>query len=172
MAYISFMVPPEAAVELAKLYPEGDLTAPEDMHVTLAFLSRGTPPSQVLRAIAACHVVASTSAPVLMHAALLTSFPPNPEHREGIPVIVRMVSDALFSFRARLVAELDKFGVEYSKKFPEYKPHVTLSHSHSSERPTPRKVGPVSWTSSQLMVWGGEDHHKGIWAGVELTGGP
>jgi 2'-5' RNA ligase len=170
MAYISFMVPPEAAAELASLYTVGDLTPPEDMHVTLAFLSKNTPPSQVMRAIAACQVVAATSAPVLMHAALLTAFPPNPDHREGVPVIVRVISDALFSFRARLVAELEKFGVEYSKKFPEYKPHVTLSHS--SERPEPQKVGPVSWTSDTVMVWGGEDHHKGLWAGVELTGRP
>lgn len=172
MAYISFMVPPEAAAELSKLYTEGDLSPPEEMHVTLAFLSKSTPPSQVLRAIAACQVVASTSAPILMHAALLTSFPPNPDHRDGVPVIVRVVSDALHSFQARLLAELDKFGVEYSKKFPEYKPHVTLSHTHSSERPTPMKVGPVSWTSDTVMVWGGEDHHKGLWAGVELTGQP
>lgn len=170
MAYISFTVPAEAASELSRLYTVGDLTAPEDMHVTLAFLSKQTPPSQVLRAIAACHVVASTTAPVLMHAALLTSFPPNPEYREGVPVIVRVVSDALHSFRARLVAELEKFGVEYSRKFPEYKPHVTLSHG--PEKVEPRKVGPVSWTGSHVMVWGGEDHFKGIFAGVELTGSP
>lgn len=168
MAYISFMVPPEAASKLSKLYALGDVSPPEDMHVTLAFLSKSTPPSQVVRAIAACHVAASASAPILMHAALLTSFPPNPDHREGVPVIVRVVSDALHSFQARLLAELDRFGVEYSKKFPEYKPHVTLSHG--PERPGPKKVGPVSWTSDQVMVWGGEDHHKGIWAGVELTG--
>jgi 2'-5' RNA ligase len=170
MAYIAFMVPPEAAAELSELYALGDPTPPEDMHVTLAFLSKNTPPSQILRAIAACQIVAATSAPILMHAALLTSFPPNPEHREGVPVIVRVVSDALFSFRARLVAELEKFGVEYSRKFPEYKPHVTLSHG--PEKPEPKKVGPVSWTSNQIMVWGGEDHHKGLWAGVELTGRP
>lgn len=168
MAYISFMVPPEAAIELSKLYTEGDLSPPEDMHVTLAFLSKSTSPSQVLRAIAACQVVASTSAPIPMHAALLTSFPPNPDHREGVPVVVRVVSDALFSFRARLCTELDKFGVEYSRRFPEYKPHVTLSHG--PERVPPQKVGPVSWVSSQIMVWGGEDHYKELWAGIELTG--
>jgi 2'-5' RNA ligase len=168
MAYISFMVPPEAASELSKLYSVGDLSPPSDMHVTLAFLSKSTPPAQVLRAVAACCALAPSTAPILMHAAMLTSFPPNPDHRDGTPVVVRMVSDALFSFQARLCAELDKFGVEYSKKFPEYKPHVTLSHG--PERVTPQKVGPVSWVSSQVMVWGGEDHFKELWAGIELTG--
>lgn len=168
MAYISFTVPAEAASDLSRLYTVGDVTSPEDMHVTLAFLSKNTPPSQVLRAIAACHVIASTSAPILMHAALLTSFPSNPDYREGVPVVVRVISDALFSFRARLAAELDKFGVEYSRRFPEYKPHVTLSHG--PEKVTPQKVGPVSWTSNHVMVRGGEDHFKGIWAGVELSG--
>ena len=170
MAYLSFMVPPEAAAQLSKLYSVGDMTPPGEMHVTLAFLSKDTPPAQVIRAIAACYVVASTSAPVLMHAALLTSFPPNPEYREGVPVIVRIVSDALHSFQARLCAELDKFGVEYSKKFPEYKPHVTLSHG--PERVVPQKVGPVSWTGTHIMVWGGDDHYRGLYAGVELIGKP
>lgn len=168
MAYISFMVPAGAAEELSRLYADGDVSPPSDMHVTLAFLSKGTSTSQVLRTIAACHVVASTSAPIIMHAALLTSFPPNPEYREGTPVIVRVVSDALFSFQARLCAELEKFGVEYSRRFPEYKPHVTLSHG--PERVKPVKVGPVSWVSSQMMIWGGEDHYRELWAGVELTG--
>jgi 2'-5' RNA ligase len=168
MAYVSFMVPAEASAELSRLYTVGDLSPPSDMHVTLAFLSKNTPVEQVLKAIAACCSIAPSTAPILMHAALLTSFPPNPDYREGTPIIVRVVSDALYSFQARLCSEFDKFGVEYSKKFPEYKPHVTLSHG--PERIPPQKVGPVSWVSSQVMIWGGEDHYKDLFAGVELTG--
>lgn len=168
MAYLAFTVPLEPAKKLASLYSEGDLTAPSGMHVTVCFLSKNTPPATVMKAIAACYSVARDTAPILMHAALLTSFPPNPEYREGVPVIARIVSDNLQIFQDRILASLDKFGVEYSRLHPEYKPHVTLSHG--PKRVTPKKIDPISWTSSHLMIWGGEEHYEGIFAGIELSG--
>lgn len=168
MAYLSFKVPFEAAEKLSGLYADGDVTDPADMHITVAFLSKNMPPEQVIRAIAACYSVARMTAPFAVHAALLTSFPPNPSYREGVPVIVRVLSDALHSFQARVCSELDRFGVEYSRLHPEYKPHVTLSHG--PERVAPQKIEPVSWICSHLMIWGGDDHFKGLFAGVELAG--
>ncbi len=170
MAYMAFTVPQVQAQELARLYRDGDVSSPSDMHVTVVFLGKGTPTGDVLKAVAAAYSVAHTTRPFSVHAALMTSFPENPSYRDGFPVVVRVVSKELHDFQRRICAALDKFGVDYSRRFPDYKPHVTLSHG--VVRVPPRKVSPISWTCSHMMIWGGDEHYSKIFAGVELSGLP
>jgi len=166
MAFIGFVVPQIAGNELAKIPVSGERTPVDEMHVTACFLGNNVPVENVLKALSVCYKVASSAKPLRMAAALLTTFPPNPDHREGVPIIARVVSPDLMNFRAKMAAALDAAGVEYSKKFPEYKPHVTLGYG--AERFPARQIPPISWKCSHIMVWGGEERYDKIFAGCQL----
>jgi len=168
MAFIAFTVPVEAGTELSKLPVIGgtEKTPIGEMHVTAVFLGKNTPIADVLKSISVCYEVASKAKPISMAAAILTTFPPNPDWREGVPVIARVVSQDLMNFRAQLAAGLDAAGVEYSKKFPDYKPHVTLGYANK-QFPA-QKITPIHWECSHIIVWGGEERYESIFAGCQL----
>jgi len=137
------------------------------MHVTLLYLGKGTPVVSVLGAVMGCHLVAKAWKPFTVHAALLTSFPKNPD--DGVPVIVRVVSEELMRFQKSIKAAMDRMSVPYSNKYPKYKPHVTLTYTDGETVP-PSRVGPVSWEVKDLVVWGGEEMDEVISATVHLMG--
>ncbi len=167
MAYIFLRVPPDAASKLAQIHSTGEVTPLDDMHVTLAFLGNNYSADKVLEAVRVCAGVAASFPAPVMKAALLVSFPENPDYRPGYPVVVRVLSPALHVIQARLCAALDAAGLDYSKRFPTYKPHVTLSHDVTP--PRPRSLDLFAWTSGHIMVCGGDKGNGGIFAGLPFA---
>lgn len=166
MAFIGLTVPIDIASQLSSLYEDGDKTPLEEMHVTLCFLGKKMDNGSFLEALHACYSAAVTNNPIKITAAVLSTFPPNPDDRNGVPVIVRVVSEDLIKFRAELTAMLDSYGVEYSKKFPVYKPHITLAYG--PEQFTPRQIKPLSWMNSYISLWGGKEFDDGHFARFKL----
>jgi hypothetical protein len=73
-----------------------------------------------------------------------------------------------------LRAEFDRLGVGYSKKWPEYRPHVTLSYvsddgvdSYSSPL-----GGPLTWTASDMVIWGGDERDEVLSVNMPFVLGP
>ncbi len=166
MAFIGLKVPaPEAARLLSLPVPPGSPLTAGEMHITLLYLGKGVPVVSTLGAVMGCHTVAARWKPFRVHAALLTSFPAG---EDGVPVIVRVVSEELMAFQAQLKAAMERMSVPFSDKYPEYKPHVTLTYANEAVQPT--KVGPVSWDVGEVTVWGGEEMDKVVSATVYMMG--
>jgi 2'-5' RNA ligase len=159
-------LPSIAATNLSEIPVPGEATPLREMHVTLAFLGNQVPMEQVFRSLACCYLVAQEYAPLELTAALLMSFPADPEGR--IPVIARIVTPQLFDMRARLVQLLEMNKVEYSKRHPQYKPHVTLSYAQQAV--PPQKIKPLRWPAQWLTVWGGDEADQLFSAEIELRG--
>ena len=132
---IALRIPIETAKDIAVIGGE----APEQLHVTLAYLGRMSQvgPNGLMAAAAAIGAV--THAPILRgHLSGLGRFAAT-ESSDGKDVLIRLVDvPGLTDLRARLVAALDQRGVNVSKAH-DFTPHLTLAYLDPKAH-APRKV--------------------------------
>jgi len=166
MAFIGIQVPEGVREKLAAVDAAGEKVDPASMHITLLYLGKGTSLAQVVKAIAVCASFAQRAKPFAVGCAVRTCFPANPD--DGVPVIARVVSPGIAGFREALRAELEKAGVEYSNKYPDYKPHVTLAYS--PEPAADQGFEPVVWTVKDFVIWGGDEMDDRVATTCELLG--
>lgn len=158
MAFIGIKVPDGAAQELSKIDVPGEKLPPEEKHITLFYIGKQVPLKDAMRAGAVCALFARMSEPFQVGTARVTCFPENPD--DGVPIICPIVSPDLMRFRARLASAFDRYGVGYSKKYPDYKPHVTLSYDR---QPIPdMDIQPVVWKVDRFVLWAGDDMDEGL----------
>ena len=74
---------------------------------------------------------------------------------DGYPIIVPVESDELFEFRKKLAKKLDDNNVKYSKKWPEYKPHITLSYS-KKEFEGHKLKSKISFHADEVVLYSGD----------------
>ena len=169
MAFIGVRVPADAAATLAKVKVPGDHVPPEEMHVTLLHLGEKIPIPEVLQATMACYLMTKRWAPFRASTRRITTFPATPE--STIPVIARVLCPELHRLHEALRKSLDHMEIEYSKKFPEYKPHVTLAYAET-ETPDVKLIRPVAWDIEEIVIWGGDHGEERIAVTLPLEGGP
>lgn len=154
MAFIGLKVPHETARLLGQVKVEGEKVDLSEMHVTMIYLGSEVPIETIAKATTVAFEVTSQSRPFTLGTELVTSFPKNPD---GIPIIARVRSEELHALRQALTVAFDKAGVSYDKKYPEYKPHVTLAYLHGAkEAPPDQKIPPLEWGAGELVLWGGD----------------
>jgi 2'-5' RNA ligase len=127
------------------------------MHVTVIFLGDDVPMQQLASAMVACHAVTSKTAPFTLTVSDISSFEPG---GNGTPVIMPVQSPELMTLEQELKAEFDRAGIPYSTKWPEFKPHVTLSYVPGMKASGPLPV-PVSWGAFDLTIYGA-NHGDGM----------
>lgn len=69
--------------------------------------------------------------------------------------VLRVQHPFLERFHAEVKAMLDARGIEYDKRFPEYKPHVSTTAEAVRDKAYPAEL----WTRP-VEVWWGEVHYK------------
>lgn len=154
MAMIALRVPTETARLMERISGvlPGDSQAASDMHITIAYLGDKTPMEQIAKAMLACHSVASKTAPFMLTVDSMDSFEPGDD---GTPIILPVKSEELHSLEKAIKEELDRFGVGYSKKWPEFKPHVTMSYIKGMRAAGPLSV-PISWGAFDMTIYGAD----------------
>lgn len=150
MAALMFSVPQDTARVLGEIGTPGK---PEsDKHITVVYLGKKVPVEDLAEMIPVLHEVTSKTAPFTVSSEWVTTFPAG---KDGTPVIARVQSPALHSFRQELCAALDRAGMEYDCKYPDYKPHVTLSYSEE-ETEFDLDMPALTWSCSELCLWGAD----------------
>ena len=103
--------------------------------------------------------VVSQTKPFTVSTAHVTTFPPNPD--DGVPIIARVVSNELVALRQAICAAFDATKIEFSKKYPDYTPHVTLGYSQDPavnyDNAVDIQVPVVEWGAHELTLWGGDN---------------
>lgn len=159
MSFIGIKVPAEVGRMLETVDVPGERHSVSDMHVTLLYLGKGVDVVSVAKAMIATHEVASRVRPFMAWGDAISSFPSNPD--DGIPIIVPINSQPLHAFRSALASRFDELGVEYSKKYPEFKPHVTLSYVKSPgpgfQAPSAPLPGYAGWVVYDVVIWAGDE---------------
>jgi 2'-5' RNA ligase len=151
MSFIGLRISHEVARMFSAIDVPGKKVPLEEMHVTSLYLGKNIPLETIGRAVVASAEVAEATRPFRLAVERRTSFPVGDD---GVPIICPVQSPELHDLNARLRAALDKHGVEYSKKFTEYKPHVTLAYAE--EEIVDEPVGPLEWSAYEMVMWGGD----------------
>lgn len=151
MAFIGLRVPPELGRLLNTIEVPGEHVSGDTYHVTIAVLNDEVPIDDIAKATKAVFEVASKQKPFQVSLGKVSAFPGN---SKGFPIICLAESPELHELHAGITASLDAAGIEYSKKFPEYKPHVTLSYAQE-EVEIPFE-SPIVWTAYEVVLWGGD----------------
>lgn len=131
----------------------GDIKVPgrpsPDPHITILHLGDDVPIETVAKMMVAAYAVTSTVRPFTVRTNLISSFPSDDE----VPIIARIDSLELHNLWERLCARFDEQGLYYSKKHPEYSPHVTLAwHSKPIKD---FSIPSMEWGAHELCLWGG-----------------
>jgi len=172
MAVLGIHCPRDVARIFSQIECIGDKEPLWHQHITLLYLGDDVPIEQLAKAVVAIYGVTSKTKPFSVMADRVTSFPPHPEHGT-VPIICPIVSPALHDLQARLRAAFDRMGIEYSRKFPEYKPHVTLSYTKDplvfADHVADKDIPPIEWGVADIVLWGGEDGDQRFSANFPLT---
>jgi 2'-5' RNA ligase len=122
----------------------------ENKHVTLFYIPKEVETlksfytaTEILR-----RVVQETPPPTLL-CSERSSFSPGDK---GFPIICPVVGPGLIELRARLAKLFDLNGIQYSKKFPKYNPHVTLGYSPVGVETKPLR-SPIVWTPQSVTYY-------------------
>jgi 2'-5' RNA ligase len=166
VAFIGIRIPDDVTNQFSSIEVNGTKEPPEKMHVTLAFLGEGVLIPSVLRALSVCLGVGAQYAPMDLTAALVMCFPPDPEGKT--PVVARLVSPVIFTLRQALVKGLEKTKVEYSKRHPQYKPHVTLAYADGPKEPM--IIPAIRWRAEYITIWGGDNGDSIFSSEIQLRG--
>lgn len=151
MAFLGLRLPNETARLLSEIEVPGKKESRDRYHITLLYLGEDVDIKVLAQALEVTHAVTTTTRPFTLQVNRVAAFPSGDD---GFPIICPVNSDPLHDLRKRLADDYDAAGIEYSKRFPEYRPHVTLSYSE--EDIEERRIPTVEWGAHELVLWGGD----------------
>jgi 2'-5' RNA ligase len=160
MALLCLKLPHEPARLLSEVKVPGERTAVDQLHVTLLYLGKEIELEAILLATQVTYQVVSTWSPFLMTTRWVSTFRPTDEGT--VPVIAHVESDDLHELQEALKDAFDEEGVPYSKKWPVYKPHITLSYASIEDTPDDFTIHPVQWSCTDVVLWGGDEGENDI----------
>jgi len=151
MSFIGLKCPHEVGRLLHGIEVPGEKVPPTEFHVTILYLGKDVPMEMLGKAIVAAAEVAAAQKPFRCTLTHSTCFPKN---EDGVPIICPVACPELYELHTKLKESFDGAGVDYSKKYPEYKPHLTLSYAEESVEDEP--FGPLEWSAYEMVLWGGD----------------
>jgi 2'-5' RNA ligase len=160
MAFLGFKCPPETARILSEIDigKYGEKESPSSMHITVLYIGNVVPIQTIALMIEPIFGVVSQTKPFTVATSRVTTFPASPD--DGVPIIAPVDSNDLHAFRKAICAAFDQAGIEYNKKFPTYRPHVTLAYSKDplvdADKAIDLTIPVVEWGAHELVLWGGD----------------
>ncbi len=164
---LGLRVPPETARILWDFWESdyeryGETEPRDEAHVTLLHLGEKLTPDLYAKAVQATRRVALSTRPFLLTTSRIGVFA---HGKKGTPIVCRVDSEPLHTLQGELQQAYTEAGVPFSRKWPEFKPHVTLAFSSD---PLVDEIfgfatgfSPVAWGAHEITLWGGEDHLDG-----------
>jgi 2'-5' RNA ligase len=159
MAFLGLKVPPEIGKLFEQFTVPGNREQRDRYHITVLYLGSEVSIDGIAKATEAAYGVASRARPFQVSSRLVTSFPAGDD---GVPIIAKIESPELMMFQAALKVAFKSSGVSFNDKYPEYKPHVTLAYSDAGTDMPDQPIPPISWTVSELVLWGGDEGERRI----------
>lgn len=171
MAFIGLRVPSETGRLIETIDVPGEKKKTSEYHVTILYLGKNLSIEAVAQAMMAAYNITSKTNPFVCGVKNISSFPENPD--DGVPVILPVISPGLMKLRIDLEQSFKDSGVPYSNKY-DFNPHVSVSFikdksSASYEAPMP---GPLTWTASEIVIWGGNKNDEVVSISLPFVLGP
>ena len=167
VAFIGVPIPPQMRAVFKQFRVPGIPESADKLHITMVHLGKEVPIERVAQAAIVVYSTTKRTVPFSVRSNVITSFK---RGNDGMPIIALLDSPGLHALRAALCSALDAAGIEYSKKFPEYRPHVTLAYADLDVQPPDRPISPVQWDVDEIVVWGGDNGANKVVAVLPLEG--
>lgn len=163
MAFLGIRIPHEIGRLLQGIDVPGEKVSPSEMHITLLHFEENWPISEIAHALEATYDVVADIKPFIVETDSVTCF------GSDKPAIVALVKGAeLHEMREKLAKEFDDCKIEFSKNFPDYKPHITLSYN--DEKIKDFEFDKLEFSISELVLWGGDHGDDRIFVTFPLKG--
>lgn len=154
MAMIGLKIPEEVAERLSKISVPGKKLPKEEMHITMFYFENKLNIKDILKITQIMYNVSKKIEPIHIKGTTISTFK---KGDDGVPIIVQIVSEDLSIFRKKMAQKFDDEDIDYSKKWPEFNPHLTLSYS-SKEMEDKKLDKNISWKASEVVFWAGDWH--------------
>jgi len=155
MALLGLEVPVDICQHLQKIKVPGSRD-PSD-HLTMFYFEDKLSPKKIAKI---CEILSDTMVKTKPFDCTIKQISSFPGGDDGVPIKGDVTSKKLVSLRSEIAKILDKNKIAFSKKFPDFNPHVTLSyHSDNFDK---IKIDPITWTVTNLVIWGGSSEEAGI----------
>ena len=151
--------------DISRLFQELDLDIERDPadHITMFYFGDDLPISKVLKIIPVIFEITNNLKPFTAAASNYSSFDSDEEY----PIICPVKSKGLIDLREKIKKAFDSKKISYDKKFPEYKPHITLGYSKEKKKNT--KFPKVEFTISQLSLYAGDNSDTKLFVNFPFT---
>ena len=153
MSMIGLRVPVDVGRLLHTIPVPGEKESVDNLHITIACFDDEMGIDDVAKILAAAYKVTSGYEAFTVETVEVGSFSVNPETKL-YPIIAKVQSPTLHDLRCRLLETFDRDGVQYSKKFPVYQPHVTLAYSKDNVKKL--SFNKIEWAAAEAVLWGGD----------------
>jgi 2'-5' RNA ligase len=139
--------------DISRLFQEFDLDIEKDSsnHITMFYFGDDLPISRILKIIPIIFKITEDLRPFTVSTSEYSYF----ESDDVYPVICPVKSKELMSLRKKIQNAFDADKIKYDKKFPDYKPHITLGYS-KDKPPKNNKFPKVDFAISQLSLYCGD----------------
>lgn len=153
MSFVGLKLNHEVARLLSSIDLSGEKVSTDQMHVTILYLGDETPMEEIAQAILAIFKVTQNQDPFKIKISKVDTFA---SESDVVPVICPIISDQLHDLRKKLASSFDKSKISYSKKFKEYKPHVTLAYSDEKVKSFTLDKA-IESHIYELVLWAGDN---------------
>lgn len=167
MAFLGIRVPAEVGRLLKGIEVPGEKEGTSELHITLLCFEDNWPITEIAKALEATYDIISKITPFLVKAKKVSCFPKRENH--PVAIIAKIDSDELQDLHKKLGKEFDKCEIDYSKRFKDYKPHITLSYA--DKEMDEFKIDPIiEFSVSEIVLWGGDHGDDRIFITFPLKG--
>lgn len=151
--------------DISRLFQEFDLDIERDPsdHITMFYFGDDLPMSRILKIIPVIFELTKDMKPFTASIASYSCF----DSDELYPVICPVKSKKLIELREKIKKHFFDKKISFDKKFPEYKPHITLGYSKKKEKNT--KFPKVEFTISQLALYAGDSTDTKLFVNFPFT---
>lgn len=150
VSFLAISVPVELGKLLTGISVPGRKEPLTKLHVTLHYFGEEYADDKAMKAAQVAFEVAGKFKPFAVSTSMISTFP----GKEEVPVICKVDSPELHALQGALSKAFDEAGVEYSKKYPVFTPHITLSYAN--ETPPDQPIPTVGFTVSDFSMWVGD----------------
>lgn len=166
MAFIGIRINHDVGRQLSKLDVPGEKESPSEYHITLLCLEDNIEIHKLAEIMEAAYEVISTFKPFSLKTNKVISFPKYEDN--PIPIVAVVESENIHKLQSKLKKAFDKAGIEYSKRFKDYKPHITLSYDDENDKMDSFKFDKIEFVAHEIVLYGGDHGDENIFVNFQL----
>lgn len=153
MSFLGIKIPNECGRLLSTLDVAGEKESPSSYHITLLHFEDNFPIPEIAKALETTYDIISKIKPFTITVNTIGCF--KPKEDKPVPIIAKIKSDDLSNLRKKLADAFDKCNIDFSKRFPDFKPHITLSYA--DELVDDYKIDSLDIAINEVVLWGGNN---------------